>query len=43
MKNGRTPKDILYGELVSENKTTGHRKLWYKDVCESDTQALDLH
>jgi hypothetical protein len=40
MEDGRIPKDILYGELSSWKRCTGHPKLWYKDVVKRDMKAL---
>lgn len=42
MEDGRIPKDILYGELTSGRRTTGHPQLHYKDVCKREMKALDF-
>ena len=39
MQDGRLPKDILFGELVTGSKSTGRSKLRYKDVCKWDLKA----
>ena len=33
MEDDRIPKDLLYGELNQETRSTGRPKLRYKDVC----------
>ena len=33
MKDGRLPKDILYGELATGSRPTGRLALRYKEVC----------
>ena len=43
MEDGRIPKDILYGELASGNRTVGRPQLRYKDVCERDMKALGIN
>lgn len=39
MKDGRLPKDILYGELATGSRPTGRPALRYKDVCKRDLKA----
>ena len=43
MEDGRTPKDILYGELATGRRTKGRQQLRYKDVCKRDMKALDVN
>ena len=43
MTDGRIPKDILYGELVSGRRSKGIPQLRYKDVCKRDMKALDIN
>ena len=43
MEDGRIPKDILYGELVSGKRTVGRPQLRFKDVCKRDMKALDIN
>ena len=43
MEDGRSPKDILYGELASGRRTKGRPQLRYKDVCKRDMKALDIN
>ena len=43
MKDGRIPKDILYGELATGKRPTGRPQLRFKDVCKRDLQALGLN
>ena len=43
MKDGRIPKDLLYGELATEKRPTGRPKLRFKDVCKRDLQALGIN
>ncbi|KAL8607445.1 hypothetical protein ACOMHN_004419 [Nucella lapillus] len=43
MKNGRTPKDILYAELASGKRFVGHPQLRYKDACKRDLKVLDIN
>ena len=40
MKDGRIPKDLLYGELATGKRSTGRPQLRFKDVCKRDLQAL---
>ena len=42
MDDGRIPKDILYGELASGNRSRGRPQLRYKDVCKRGMKALDM-
>ena len=43
MEDGQIPKDVLYRELISGQKSTGHLQLRYKDVCKRDTKVLDIN
>ena len=43
MKDGRIPKDLLYGELATEKRPTGRPQLRFKDVCKRDLQALGIN
>ena len=43
MKDGRIPKDFLYGELATGKRPTGRPQLRFKDVCKRDLQALDIN
>ena len=36
MKDGRIPKDLLYGELATGKRPTGRPQLRFKDVCKRD-------
>ena len=42
MKDGRIPKDLLYGELVEGERPKGRPLLRYSDVCKRDLKALDI-
>jgi len=42
MKDGRIPKDLLYGEKAKGDRTTGRQKLRFKDVCKRDMKSLDI-
>ncbi|CAH1252113.1 OBSCN [Branchiostoma lanceolatum] len=42
MEDGRIPKDLLYGELISGKRRTGRPQLRFKDVCKRDLKALDI-
>ena len=42
MEDGRTPKDILYGELALGRRSTGHPHLRCKDICVRDMKAVDI-
>ena len=39
MRDGRLPKDILYGELATGSRPTGGPTLRYKDVLKRDLKA----
>ena len=43
MEDGQIPKDILYGELTSGQRSTGHPQLRYKDACKGDMKVLDIN
>ena len=43
MKDGRIPKDLLYGELAIGKRPTGRPQLRFNDVCKRDLQALGIH
>ena len=43
MKDGRIPKDFLYGELATGKRPTGRPQLRFKDVCKRDFQALGIN
>ena len=40
MKAGRSPKDLLYGELAAGKRPTGRAQLLLNNVCQRDLQAL---
>ena len=40
---GRIPKDLLYGELVTGKRQTGHLQLWYRNTCKLDLKALGIN
>ena len=42
MEDGRLPKDILYGQLISGAKPVGRPALRYKDACNRDMKACDI-
>ena len=42
MKDGRIPKDILYGELTAEKRNLGHPQLRYRNVCKWDMKKLSI-
>ncbi|CAH1266854.1 Hypp3594 [Branchiostoma lanceolatum] len=42
MEDGRIPKDLLYGELISGKRRTWRPQLRFKDVCKRDLKALDI-
>ena len=43
MRDGRIPKDLLYGELATGKKPTGRPQLRFKDVCKQDLQAFGIN
>ena len=43
MQDGWIPKDVLYGELTSGQRSTGHPQLRYKDACKRDMKALYIN
>ena len=43
MEDGQIPKDVLYGELTSGQRSTGHPQLRYKDTCKRDMMALNIN
>ena len=43
MKDGRIPKDLLYGELATGKRPTGRSQLRFKDVCKRDLRALGIN
>ena len=43
MEDGRIPKDLLYGELVTGKRPTGRPQLRYKDTCKRDRNALGIN
>ena len=42
MRDGRLPKDILYGELVEGERKVGRPLLRFKDTCKRDLKACDI-
>ena len=42
MDEGRTPKHLLYGELIQGKRPVGRPKLRLKDVVKRDMQAISL-
>ena len=42
MKDGRLPKDILYGQLALGTRRVGRPSLRFKDVCMRDMKTCDL-
>ena len=42
MANGRIPKDILYGELVTGTRTVGRPYLRYRDTCKRDMKVAGI-
>ncbi len=40
--NGRIPKDMLYGELVTETSTAGRQYLRYRDTCKRDMKVAEI-
>ena len=43
MEDSQIPKDVLYGELTSGQRSTGWLQLRYKDACKRDMKALDIN
>ena len=43
MEDGRIPKDLLYGELLTGKRPTGRPQLRYKDICKRDLKALGIN
>ena len=43
MEDGRIPKDVLYGELASGQRSIGRPQLRYKDACKRDMKALNIN
>ena len=43
MEDGQIPKDILYGELATGQRSVGRPQLRYKDVCKRDMKVLDIN
>ena len=42
MADGRIPKDLLYGELVTGTRSTGRPYLRYKDTCKCDMKMAGI-
>ena len=42
MKDGRIPKDILYGEMLTGSRATGRPLLRYSDVCRRDLRETAI-
>ena len=42
MSNGRIPKDMLYGKLVTETHTAGSQYLRYRDICKRDMEVAGI-
>ena len=42
MPNGRIPKDMLYGELVTGTHTAGRPYLRYRDTCKRDIKVVGI-
>ena len=42
MKDGRIPKDILYGEMATGSRATGRPLLRYSDVCRRDLRETAI-
>ena len=42
MANGRTPKDMLYGELVAGTRTVGRPYLLYRDTCKRNMKVAEI-
>ena len=43
MEDGRIPKDLLCGELVTGKRPTGRPHLRYNDTCKRDLKALGIN
>ena len=43
MPDGRSPKDLPFGELVSGSRAQGRPHMGFKDTCKRDMEALELH
>ena len=43
MEDGQIPKDVLYGELTSGQRSTGCPQLRYKDTCKRDMKVLNIN
>ena len=43
MEDGQIPKDVLYRELTSGQRSTGCLQLRYKDACKRDMKVLDIN
>ena len=43
MQDGQISKDVLYGELTSGQRSTGHPQLRYKDACKRDIKVLNIN
>ena len=43
MEDGRIPKDLLCGELVTGKRPTGRPQLRYKGICKRDLKALGIN
>ena len=43
MANGRIPKDMLYGELVTGTRTVGRPYLRYRDTCKRDMKVAGIN
>ena len=42
IKEGRIPKNILYGELIAGMRNFGRSQLRYQDVCKRDMKELKI-
>ena len=42
MKDGRIPKDLLYGELAVGKRAQDRPQLRFKDVCKRDLKAVEV-
>ena len=40
--NGRIPKDMLYGELITGTRTVGRKYLRYRDTCKRDMKVAEI-